>query len=72
MKFLFLIVKIATLPMWLPLWLLWKCRAILGFALLAALIDGCASTSARLERSPCACNFTPLNTLHVEEGRHHA
>jgi len=57
---------LALLPAVLLLWLTprlvrkgWHLFVALCFA---ALISGCASTSSQFDKSPCACNFTPLNT----------
>ncbi len=56
----------AILPALLLLWPLykivqkgWRVWVVLFFA---ALITGCASTSNKFDKSPCACDFTPLNT----------
>lgn len=37
----------------------WRLSAVL---FLASLITGCASTSNKLDESPCACEFKNLNT----------
>ncbi len=56
----------ALLPAVLLTWLLlklakrgWKLLAVL---FLMALVGGCASTSNKFDKSPCACEFKSLNT----------
>ncbi|CEJ49018.1 hypothetical protein ABVB18_19720 [Xanthomonas citri pv. mangiferaeindicae] len=39
----------------------WRLFAVLFFA---ALISGCASTSNKFNKSPCACDFKQLNTAN--------
>jgi len=55
----------AFLPAVLLLWLVVKLarkgwRLFLALCL-AALISGCAGTSNKIDKSPCACDFKPLN-----------
>ncbi|MEN9119152.1 hypothetical protein [Xanthomonas euvesicatoria] len=56
----------ALLPALLLLWPMaklvkkgWRLFAVLFFA---ALVTGCASTSNKFDKSPCACDFKQLNT----------
>lgn len=37
----------------------WRLTTVLCFV---ALLSGCGSTSNRFDKSPCACDFQPLNT----------
>lgn len=37
----------------------WRLFAVLFFA---ALVTGCASTSSKFDKSPCACDFKQINT----------
>ena len=66
MKFLSLLLKILTFPVWGPVWLsFWLLRK--GWRLLLILlfvdaIGGCGGMSNKIEKSPCACDFRPLNT----------
>ena len=37
----------------------WRLLAVL---VAVALIGGCANSSSKFDKSPCACEFTPINT----------
>lgn len=56
------------LPLFILIWPLWWLARKLwrAFALLflAALISGCASTSNKFDKSPCACDFELLDTAN--------
>lgn len=75
MKYLILTIKIITAPWWFPIWLpFWLLKKTWRFLLLAffvSLIDGCAVHSNRFEKSPCACDFQPINNEY-HRGVHHA
>ncbi|WP_430504821.1 hypothetical protein [Ralstonia pseudosolanacearum] len=56
----------ALLPAFILLWPMgklakkgWRFLAVLFFA---ALVTGCASSSNKFDKSPCACDFKPINT----------
>ena len=57
--FAFLLILIFYWPLFKILQKGWR---LLLFLFLAALIDGCASTSNKFGKSPCACDFQNINT----------
>jgi hypothetical protein len=65
MKHVILVLKILTVSVWLPLWLL-KCGIRLIAVLVAgAILSSCATSSGRLEKSPCACSFESINATNL-------
>jgi len=54
-------VKLITAPFWFTAWIGWKVFLFLLPLFLAAMISGCASSSSHFDKSPCACDFRPLN-----------
>ena len=61
MKCCLLLLKIAFAPVWIPFWIIKKGWRLFAVLLFGALIAGCAINSAKLNKSPCACDFQPLN-----------
>lgn len=57
------------LPVWLPLWLLRRGWRMLAALTLAGFLGGCAAGSDRLDVSPCACTFVPVNVAAVTGSR---
>ncbi|WP_175983228.1 hypothetical protein [Caballeronia zhejiangensis] len=57
---------IALLPALVLLWpmakLLKKGWRLLALLVAVALVGGCANSSNKFEKSPCACEFAPINT----------
>lgn len=41
-------------------------RAIVGALILSLFISGCSTTSNKIEKAPCACEFTPFEVDAVE------
>ncbi|SEB26329.1 hypothetical protein [Variovorax sp. YR216] len=74
LKNLFTLVKIITAPFWLPSWLtLWLLRKgwrLLLLAFVVSAASGCTSLSNKFDKSPCACDFRPLNTIALESTDH--
>lgn len=70
LKILFKLVKIITAPFWLPswvtLWLLRKGWRLLLLAFVVGAAAGCSSVSNKFDKSPCACEFRPLNTIDLK------
>jgi len=66
MKTLKTLFLITTVGIWGPFWLIHRFSTIFAALLFVTLISGCASNSARMDESPCACNFTPANELTHE------
>ena len=64
MKHIIPVLKFVTAPAWVPLWMMKKGGRVLAMLVVAALLSGCASTSNKFDKSPCACDFKPLNTGH--------
>jgi hypothetical protein len=62
MKYVLLVLKIITAPIWIPLWLMKKGGRLLTVLFLGAILGGCVSMSNGFDKSPCACDFKPLNT----------
>ena len=52
----------ALILIWPVLKVLQKGWRLLVFLFFAALINGCASTSNKFGKSPCACDFKNINT----------
>lgn len=57
---------LAVLPTLVLLWPMaklakkrWRLLAVL---VTVSLIGGCANSSSKFDKSPCACKFTPINT----------
>lgn len=71
MQLFLLLLKIVFVPVWIPYWLLMKCWKVLILLFIGSMIGGCASNSAKLDMSPCACDFKPVNTEH-DKGKNHA
>jgi hypothetical protein len=67
MKSEFLILKIIIAPVRIPIEVLWKFRGVLALTFLAGSLNGCASKAPNMPKSPCACDFRPIND--VERGR---
>lgn len=64
MKYVILVLKIVTAPAWVPLWMMKKGGRLFMMLVLAAILASCASTSNKFDKSPCACDFKPLNTAN--------
>jgi preprotein translocase subunit SecF len=62
MKTFLLILKVVTFPVWIHFWLIAKLWRVFALVLFVGLIAGCTSTSNKFDRSPCACDFQPLNS----------
>lgn len=62
MKQVILVLKFVTAPAWMPLWLMKKGGRFFAVLVLGAVLAGCASTSNKFDKSPCACDFKQLNT----------
>lgn len=60
------LILVITSGIWGPLWALNRLSRIIQGLVIATVISGCATNSASLEKSPCACDFTPANTPNVE------
>ncbi|MDY7549203.1 hypothetical protein QN360_01215 [Glaciimonas sp. CA11.2] len=71
MKFFLLLLKIVFAPVWIPFWIFMKCWKVLAILFIGAVIGGCAVNSAKLDMSPCACDFQPLNST-PDVGKNHA
>lgn len=61
MKSLKAVAMTATFGIWAPLWLLRHTSRALCLLFVAGVISGCASNSGAFEKSPCACEFSPIN-----------
>ena len=66
MKALWLILKVITLPAWGPLWLTYKLGKFLLVLVLVSAASGCVTNSGAIDKSPCACEFTPFVIQHKE------
>lgn len=44
-----------------------KSKGYLLILVLLGLIQGCTTTSSKFEKSPCACNFHPLNSMDQQD-----
>lgn len=66
MKALWLIFKLITFPIWLPFWLLGKMGKLLLLVLFVSAASGCVTNTGKLDKSPCACEFTPFVIDHKE------
>jgi hypothetical protein len=64
------VAKVITAPVWIPLWIMMKILAVLLPLLVLGFLSGCTSTSNHFDKSPCACEFRPLNTAEVEDRSH--
>ncbi|MGY2172124.1 hypothetical protein [Pseudomonas gingeri] len=62
MKALKLILKIVLFPVWLPFWVLKKFWKLLLIALVIGSASGCVTNTGKIDKSPCACTFTPFVT----------
>lgn len=51
-------------------WVLRKAWRLLLAMFIAGSIAGCSTVSNRFDKSPCACDFKPLNTINVQEMGH--
>lgn len=65
------VAKVITAPIWFPASLILKGLILLLPLFLLGMTSGCTSVSNHFDKSPCACEFRPLNTTKVE-GSHHA
>ncbi len=63
MKPFILVLKICTASVWLPLWLIKRSIRLVVVLVIGAVLSSCTSTSSKLERSPCACSFEPINAI---------
>lgn len=67
MKILSALLKLSTIGIWGPFWIVKKFWPLLVTMLSLGLITGCATTdSGVIQKSPCACNFTPISTITKE------
>ncbi|ATS28842.1 hypothetical protein AB8Z76_12105 [Xanthomonas phaseoli pv. phaseoli] len=46
--------KVVTAPAWVPLWLMKKGIRLFAVLVLGAVLAGCATTSNKFDKSPCA------------------
>jgi hypothetical protein len=57
---------LALLPALVLLWAMAKLAnkgwRVLAVLVAVSLIGGCANSSNKFDKSPCACEFTPINT----------
>ncbi|WP_371885132.1 hypothetical protein [Caballeronia sp. S22] len=57
---------LALLPAFVLFWtmarLVKKRWRLLALLVTVSLVGGCANSSNKLEKSPCACEFAPINT----------
>lgn len=63
MKPLITALKICTASVWLPLWLTKRGIRFFVVLVIGAVLSSCTSTSGKLDRSPCACSFEPINAI---------
>lgn len=66
MKLLNSLFLIVTIGLWGPLWLIRRFSKTLIALVFVTVISGCATNSAGMDKSPCACNFTPINKMTHE------
>lgn len=66
MKALVLILKIITFPIWAPFWVIWRLGKFLLVLAVVAAASGCVTNTGKLDKSPCACEFTPFVIDHKE------
>lgn len=66
MKAILLMLKIITAPVWGPLWLIAKLWKVIVLAVLVGAASGCVTNTGKLDKSPCACQFTPFVTADQE------
>jgi hypothetical protein len=65
----FAVVKVVTAPFWFIPWMVLKGLVVLLPLLLLGFLSGCTSTSNHFDKSPCACEFRPLNTIDLGGNR---
>jgi len=66
MKALWILFMIITAPAWVPFWLMWKVGKFLLVLVIVSAASGCVTNSGRIDKSPCACEFTPFVIQHQE------
>lgn len=57
-------------PVWLVCNLIRKYFKVFALLWLCGLISGCTSNSNTFSKSPCACEFKPINTENTGVDRH--
>jgi hypothetical protein len=62
MKYIPLVLKVLTAPIWIPFWAMKKSWRLIVVLIFGSVIAGCASNSANFDKSPCACDFKQINT----------
>lgn len=62
MKLVIFFLKVFTAPAWIPLWMMQKGSRLFALLVVGAVLSGCATTSNKFKKSPCACEFKQLNT----------
>jgi hypothetical protein len=65
MKHLILVLKFLTASVWLPLWLVKRGIRLIVILVAGAILSSCATSSSKLEKSPCACSFESINATHL-------
>lgn len=68
MNIVFMLLLILTAPIWVPFWLLSKVWKVLAILFLGVLSTGCVHNSAKFQKSPCACQYEPVNVSSVDVG----
>lgn len=66
MKALWILLLIITVPAWGPFWLMWKVGKFLLVLVIVSAASGCVTNSGHIDKSPCACEFTPFVIQHQE------
>ena len=66
MKAFVLILKIVTFPLWAPLWMVAELWKVLLLAVVVGAASGCVTNTGKIDKSPCACQFTPFVTADQE------
>ncbi|CAH0273624.1 hypothetical protein K5E40_27830 [Pseudomonas baetica] len=66
MKAIVFIFKAVTLPIWLPLWVIFKLWKVVLLAVVVSAASGCVTNTGKIDKSPCACQFTPFVTADQE------
>ena len=66
MKTIVFICKAVTLPIWLPLWVIFKLWKVVLLAVVVSAASGCVTNTGKIDKSPCACQFTPFVNADME------
>lgn len=59
------LVKVVTLPLWGPLWVIKRyIKTFIKLVLITSILNACSHDSSQIDTSPCACEFHRIGDVN--------